>query len=153
VECCEELANLGKIVIVAALDGTFQRVGFGNILNLIPLAESVVKLSAVCMVCFGNASFTKRTCNETKVCNVELCVEIANYVIFPKFVCSGPLTCFKISSKCLTVVEETKGSITLIATPSFNTVLRQFSLPFIITILKIYVNVILPFLIFQLAAF
>lgn len=66
-ECCEELANLGKIVIVAALDGTFQRVGFGNILNLIPLAESVVKLSAVCMVCFGNASFTKRTCNETKV--------------------------------------------------------------------------------------
>lgn len=67
VECCEELANLGKIVIVAALDGTFQRVGFGNILNLIPLAESVVKLSAVCMVCFGNASFTKRTCNETKL--------------------------------------------------------------------------------------
>lgn len=66
-ECCEELANLGKIVIVAALDGTFQRVGFGNILNLIPLAESVVKLNAVCMVCFGNASFTKRTCNETKV--------------------------------------------------------------------------------------
>jgi len=67
VECCEELANLGKTVIVAALDGTFQRVGFGNILNLIPLAESVVKLSAVCMLCFGNASFTKRTSNETKV--------------------------------------------------------------------------------------
>ena len=66
-ECCEELANLGKTVIVAALDGTFQRVGFGNILNLIPLAESVVKLNAVCMVCCGNAAFTKRTCNETKV--------------------------------------------------------------------------------------
>ena len=54
-------------MIVAALDGTFQRVGFGSILNLIPLAESVVKLSAVCMLCFGNAAFTKRTSSETKV--------------------------------------------------------------------------------------
>jgi thymidine kinase len=67
VDCCEELANIGKIVIVAALDGTFQRVGFGDILNLIPLAENVVKLSAVCMVCFGNAAFTKRIGNEMKV--------------------------------------------------------------------------------------
>jgi thymidine kinase len=67
VECCENLANFGKIIIVAALDGTFQRVGFGNILNLIPLAENVVKLSAVCMVCFGNAAFTKRIGKEMEV--------------------------------------------------------------------------------------
>jgi thymidine kinase len=29
---------LGKIVIVAALDGTFQRKPFGNIINLLPIA-------------------------------------------------------------------------------------------------------------------
>ncbi|XP_069685182.1 thymidine kinase, cytosolic-like [Periplaneta americana] len=67
VERCEELANLGKIVIVAALDGTYQRVGFGNILNLVPLAENVVKLNAVCMVCFKDAAYTKRIGSEKKL--------------------------------------------------------------------------------------
>ena len=56
----EMMANKGKIVVVAALDGTFQRKPFGDILSLIPLAESVTKLSAVCMNCFGEASFSKR---------------------------------------------------------------------------------------------
>lgn len=66
-EFAEKMANVGKIVIVAALDGTFQRVGFGDILRLIPLAESVVKLKAVCMACFNDASFTKRTTLEKEV--------------------------------------------------------------------------------------
>ncbi|KAJ0044279.1 hypothetical protein NL108_003688, partial [Boleophthalmus pectinirostris] len=56
----EEMANLGKVIIVAALDGTFQRKAFGNILNLVPLAESVVKLHAVCMQCYKEAAYTKR---------------------------------------------------------------------------------------------
>ena len=56
----ERMANLGKTVIVAALDGSYQRTGFGDILNLIPLSESVIKLTAVCMNCFDEASFTKR---------------------------------------------------------------------------------------------
>jgi len=42
------------------LDGTFQRKPFGTILNLIPLAENVTKLSAVCMDCGNEAAFTKR---------------------------------------------------------------------------------------------
>jgi len=42
---------MGKIVIVAALDGTFQRKSFGNIINLLPVAEKVIKLSAVCVYC------------------------------------------------------------------------------------------------------
>ncbi len=46
--------------MVAALDGTFQRKGFPSILELIPMAEHVVKLNAVCMSCFGEGSFTKR---------------------------------------------------------------------------------------------
>ena len=32
-----------------------------------PLAESVVKLTSVCMVCFGDASFTKRKGTEKEV--------------------------------------------------------------------------------------
>jgi thymidine kinase len=43
------MANKNKIVIIAALDGTFQRKPFGNILNLIPKAEKVTKLNAVCV--------------------------------------------------------------------------------------------------------
>ena len=40
VETCEYLASvLCKVVIVAALDGTFKREPFGTILNLIPLVQ------------------------------------------------------------------------------------------------------------------
>lgn len=57
---CEKLANMNKIVIIAALDGTYLRKGFGNVLSLVPIAESIVKLTAVCMQCFGDAAFTYR---------------------------------------------------------------------------------------------
>jgi thymidine kinase len=56
----ERAANAGKIVIVAALDGTFERRPFGAILTLVPLAEQVVKLTSVCMRCHGSAAFTRR---------------------------------------------------------------------------------------------
>lgn len=61
------MANSGKTVIVAALDGTFQRQPFGPILNLVPMAESVIKLKAVCMICFNDAAFTKRLGTEKEV--------------------------------------------------------------------------------------
>lgn len=67
VEFCEDMANRGKVVIVAALDGTYQRVGFGNILNLVPLAESVIKLTALCMSCFNEAAYTKRIGKEKEL--------------------------------------------------------------------------------------
>ncbi|XP_069511351.1 thymidine kinase, cytosolic [Ambystoma mexicanum] len=67
VEFCEGMANMGKTVIVAALDGTFQRKAFGNILSLVPLAESVVKLNAVCMECYREAAYTKRLGAEKEV--------------------------------------------------------------------------------------
>ncbi|KNC56480.1 thymidine kinase [Thecamonas trahens ATCC 50062] len=63
----EEMADAGKVVIVAALDGTFQRKAFGDILALVPLAEEVTKLNAVCMVCYGPGSFSKRLGTETAV--------------------------------------------------------------------------------------
>uniref|UniRef100_A0A8C4WUT2 Thymidine kinase n=1 Tax=Eptatretus burgeri TaxID=7764 RepID=A0A8C4WUT2_EPTBU len=64
---CEELANAGKTVIVAALDGTFERKAFGSVLSLIPLAESVVKLNAVCMLCYRPAAYTHRLGCETQL--------------------------------------------------------------------------------------
>jgi len=64
---CEMMANCGKMVMVAALDGTFQRKPFANILELVPLAEYVVKLQAVCMNCFGEGSYSKRICQEKEV--------------------------------------------------------------------------------------
>jgi thymidine kinase len=59
VDFCEYLADNGVIVLVAALDGTFQRKPFGNIINLLPLAEKVTKLTAVCVYCAKEASFIK----------------------------------------------------------------------------------------------
>ncbi|CAD5117465.1 DgyrCDS6233 [Dimorphilus gyrociliatus] len=67
VEFCEDMANRGKIIIISALDGTFQRKPFGEILELVPLAENVTKLTAVCMTCYGDASFTKRKGGEKEI--------------------------------------------------------------------------------------
>jgi thymidine kinase len=55
-----------KTVIAAGLDGDFLRNPFGDVLRLIPHAEKITKLSALCKKC-GNgtlAHFTKRITNE-----------------------------------------------------------------------------------------
>ena len=67
VEFADRYASRGKVVIVAALDATFERRPFGNILELIPYAEQVMKLNAVCMICHREASFSKRIGSETAV--------------------------------------------------------------------------------------
>lgn len=64
---CEDMANRGKTVIVAALDGTFQRKPFEDVMQLVPLAEDVSKLSAVCMSCHKDAAFSKRLGTEKEV--------------------------------------------------------------------------------------
>ncbi|KAK2952684.1 putative Thymidine kinase 1 [Blattamonas nauphoetae] len=56
----ENMANAGKVVIIAALDGTFQRQPFNRILDLVPIAESVEKLTAICHVCGSTAAYSKR---------------------------------------------------------------------------------------------
>lgn len=52
--------------IITHSAGAFLQ-AFGNILNLVPLAESVVKLNAVCMQCFKEAAYTKRIGAEKEV--------------------------------------------------------------------------------------
>ena len=61
VEFAESLANSGKTVIVAALDGDFRRKPFGHVLDLISRCESITKLSAVCTETGGEACYTQRT--------------------------------------------------------------------------------------------
>lgn len=54
--------NYKKTVIAAGLDGDFKRNPFGDVLKLIPHAEKITKLSALCKRC-GNgtlAHFSKR---------------------------------------------------------------------------------------------
>lgn len=67
VEQAEKWANDGKTVLVSALDATFQAKPFMSVLMLIPLAENVIKLTAICTGCRKEASFTKRLSAETDV--------------------------------------------------------------------------------------
>lgn len=67
VEFSEHYANRGKKVIISALDSTFERKPFGNILELVSKAEKVHKLTAICVKCHKEASFTKRLGNEKEV--------------------------------------------------------------------------------------
>jgi thymidine kinase len=49
---CSTAADIhGKRVIIAGLDGDFKRSKFGQILDLIPMADSVTKLTATCKFC------------------------------------------------------------------------------------------------------
>ncbi len=63
VEWCDQR---GKHVIAGGLDGDFRRAPFGDVLRLIPHAEKVVKLSALCKRCVHTsaeavpANFTMR---------------------------------------------------------------------------------------------
>ena len=61
-EFVEMCLFLGKSVILAGLDGDYQQNKFGEILDCIPMASDVVKLSALCMDCCNGTPgpFTKR---------------------------------------------------------------------------------------------
>ncbi len=62
---CDLLCNQGKILITSGLSGTFNRTPFPIISKLIPLAESVVVLNAICVATGQDASFTKLTIENT----------------------------------------------------------------------------------------
>lgn len=64
---CRDVADHdGKTVIVAGLDGDYLRRSFGSVLDIIPLADSVTKLSAQCEICGKRAIFTLRKTEETR---------------------------------------------------------------------------------------
>ncbi|AEU34965.1 thymidine kinase [Granulicella mallensis] len=55
-----ELIAMGKRVLMAGLDTTFEAEPFGPVPNLMAIADKVTKLSAVCMVCGASAIHTQR---------------------------------------------------------------------------------------------
>ncbi|ESQ31859.1 hypothetical protein EUTSA_v10004737mg [Eutrema salsugineum] len=64
-EFCREAADKeGKTVIVAGLDGDYLRRRFGSVLDIIPIADTVTKLTSRCEVCGKRASFTLRKTEE-----------------------------------------------------------------------------------------
>ncbi|XP_061471863.1 thymidine kinase, cytosolic isoform X3 [Rhineura floridana] len=64
--CC--LKDVHQEALGSAVIGIDEgQFAFGNILQLVPLAESVVKLNAVCMECYREASYTKRLGAEKEV--------------------------------------------------------------------------------------
>ena len=64
-EICHKLANNGKRVIVAGLDQDYLGNPFGPMPRLMAMAESVLKLKAICMVCGGLASKSQRLTAES----------------------------------------------------------------------------------------
>ncbi len=63
VRVAQELADLGKRVLVAGLDMDFRGEPFGPMPLLMSKAERVDKLHAICMVCGEEASRTQRLVN------------------------------------------------------------------------------------------
>lgn len=59
-DIADMLAFRGKIVILAGLDAQNIRQGFKNVLEVVPLAEQVLKLTSVCEICLNDGSYTKR---------------------------------------------------------------------------------------------
>lgn len=57
-------------VFVCGLDGDFRRRKIGNIMNLIPYADNITKLTSLCRGCNGEcgkpALFTHRVSKETE---------------------------------------------------------------------------------------
>ncbi|KAJ4951714.1 hypothetical protein NE237_028546 [Protea cynaroides] len=64
--CCKAADDDGKTVILAGLDGDYLRRSFGSVLDVVPLADSVTKLTARCEICGKRAFFTLRKTKETQ---------------------------------------------------------------------------------------
>lgn len=60
---CLEKLNIN--VIVTGLDGDYKRKPMGEILDLLPIANTITKLSSKCNVCQEDAIFTHRTVSNT----------------------------------------------------------------------------------------
>ncbi len=59
---CKKVLSKNKTLYVSGLDGDFKQEKFGEILDLIPMCDSITKLNAFCKICKDGtpAHFTKR---------------------------------------------------------------------------------------------
>ena len=58
----KKLLSMGKMVYVCGLDSDYKMEKFGQIIDVIPLADEVIKKQALCAICRNGkkAAFTKR---------------------------------------------------------------------------------------------
>ncbi len=80
--CKEALYKQKKYIILAGLDGDYNKNPFGDILKLIPHCDTLIKLHALCHYCGVEAQFTKRITEDAsqiviggKECYVPACRE------------------------------------------------------------------------------
>jgi thymidine kinase len=100
IDVIQELVEKGKRVIVAGLDMDFRGEPFGIVPALMAIADDVLKLHAICLVCGDEANFTQRLINgqpakyddELILVGAEECYEAR---------CRG---CYKIDKKMLAIV-------------------------------------------------
>ncbi|CAG9311934.1 unnamed protein product [Blepharisma stoltei] len=67
IEFSDEMANRGKVVIVACLDSDFKREPFGCVCHLAAKSEKITKLSSICSYCGEDAWFSVRISGEKEV--------------------------------------------------------------------------------------
>ena len=108
VEKAEEWANRGKVVIIAALDATFQRKPFNRVCELVAIAENVKKLHSVCNTCKKKGSFTQRVSGGSEI-------ELVGGVDIYKSVCR----------KCFYADKTTKKQINITSTSNLTDVSEE----------------------------
>ncbi|KAL9244327.1 hypothetical protein vseg_018114 [Gypsophila vaccaria] len=64
--CVMAAESDGKTVVIAGLDGDYLRKSFGSVLDIIPIADTITKLTARCELCGKRAFFTLRKAEETQ---------------------------------------------------------------------------------------
>jgi thymidine kinase len=67
----EKMLEQNLTVIVAGLNSDFNMKKFGEMIDLVPIADNVVYLQANCYNCDDKASFTKRLSSEEQVVSVN----------------------------------------------------------------------------------
>ncbi|EYC26373.1 hypothetical protein Y032_0010g1121 [Ancylostoma ceylanicum] len=68
-ETCDRLACMGKVVYVAVLNGTFERKPFPQVSLLLPYADEIKQVVAVCVGCGSDASYSFRNTLDKKELN------------------------------------------------------------------------------------
>jgi len=60
-QVCEELANMGKHIVISALNANYKREAFESIRDIFPKCEKIINLQSICFYCNEDAPFTLRT--------------------------------------------------------------------------------------------
>lgn len=66
IDVCNDLANMGKRVIIAGLDMDYLGHPFGPMPKLLAIADEVYKTRAICMQCGGLATFSYRIADDNQ---------------------------------------------------------------------------------------